>query len=93
MNADEKRTLMSDHLIEIVRLGRELTPDAAASFGVSIDGPETPDFQTARDDPAVAKALDSIRAAESELGSIRTLVATASWIADQFGLSINGEGV
>lgn len=87
LTADQKRSLLQNHLMEVIRLSIELSATDAADFGVSI-GPEIPNLTTARQDPKVQCAMATLKEAEAELGIAKIVLGIADILAARFGFAL-----
>jgi len=88
---DDKRKLLTDHLIEVKRLVAELPPaevDHSHDFDEFEPPPPLGEMQSASGSPRVKHALRSLQAAETEVGIANVAVDLLAFIAAKYGITI-----
>ena len=88
MVLEERRVIVGESAKTLARTAAAITADDGNPFGDLANGPRTPDLTSARSSPEVQKAMDSLKAASAEIGTVRTLEAVVRFVCEEFGIKI-----
>jgi len=89
LTVEEKIQLFGHHASEMKRLAMELgrNPEAGAFDDIEF-APASSEMHTARDSPAVTKAMASVKVATAELTTVETIVGLLDFVGDQVGFAV-----